>query len=81
MAKLTLNANTDIIEQAKRLAAENHTSVSALFSRLIRALTQQTTQGESLGKLTRRAAGTIVLDEQSEQDILADALIDKYKLK
>ena len=81
MAKLTLNANPEIIEQAKRLAADNHTSVSALFSRLIKALTHQTAQRESIGKLTRKAAGTIMLGEQSERDVLADSLRDKYDLK
>ncbi len=81
MAKLTLNANPEIIELAKRLAAANGTSVSALFSRLIKALTQETSQGESLGKITRQAAGTIQLDEQSEKDVLADALRDNYALK
>ena len=81
MAKLTLNASPEIIEQAKRLAAANGTSVSALFSRLIKALTQETAQGESLGKLTRQAAGTIQLDEQSEKDVLAESLRDKYALK
>ena len=33
MAKLTLNADREVIEQAKRLAAERNTSVSAMFSR------------------------------------------------
>jgi hypothetical protein len=80
MAKLTLNANPEIIERAKRLAADNHTSVSALFSRLIQALTHQTTQGESIGKLTRKASGTIELGRQSERDILTDSLQEKYGL-
>jgi len=80
MAKLTLNANPEVIEQAKRLAAEKHTSVSALFSRFIGALTQKSHQRESMGKLTRKAAGAITLGEQSEKDVLANSLSDKYEL-
>lgn len=80
MAKLTLNANPEVIKQAKRLAAANHTTVSSLFSRLIKALTQTTDQRGSMGKLTRQAAGTIDLSKQSEKDVLAEALQDKYDL-
>ena len=80
MAKLTLNANPEIIKQAKRLAAANHTTVSSLFSRLIKALTQTKNPHGSMGKLTRQAAGTIDLSKQSEQEVLADALHGKYDL-
>ena len=36
LSKLTLSADQDLIEQAKKLAAEEGTSVSAIFSRLLR---------------------------------------------
>ena len=38
MAKLTLNADPEVIKLAKHLAAEANTSVSALFSGFIRTL-------------------------------------------
>jgi hypothetical protein len=82
MAKLTLNADPEVIEQAKRLAAERGTSVSALFGRFVKALAngQDKGRGKSLGKLTRRASGVIDLKGRSHKDVLADALKDKYGL-
>lgn len=81
MAKLTLNADPDVIEQAKRLAAKANTSVSALFSRFIRTLASHENESQSLGPLTRKATGVIRLEQnQDYQDILADALTDKYGL-
>jgi len=81
MPKLTLNADSDIIAQAKRLAAENGTSVSDMFSRFIRSLTHRGSRTSSVGRLTQKATGVIRLpgDEQ-ETDILADALKSKYAL-
>lgn len=80
MAKLTLNAEPEVIEQAKRLAAEQGTSVSSLFGRFIKALASDREKAEPLGKLTRRASGVIDLQGQSDKDILAAALKDKYDL-
>jgi hypothetical protein len=80
MAKLTLNADAEVIDQAKRLAAERGTSVSALFARFIRALANGKGEAEPLGRLTRRASGVIDLKGRGEQDVLADALRDKYRL-
>ena len=82
MAKLTLNAETEVIEQAKRLAAERGTSVSALFGGLIKALANGQGKGraKSLGRLTRRASGVIDLKGRSHKDVLADALKDRYRL-
>jgi hypothetical protein len=81
MAKLTLNAEREVIEQAKRLAAERKTSVSALFSRFIRVLAGGSGNGNPLGKLTRRASGVIELPKgKSHRDVLADALKAKYGL-
>ena len=80
MAKLTLNADAEVVEQAKRLAAERGTSVSALFARLIRALANGQDQAEPLGRLTRRATGVIDLPERGHVDVLAESLKDKYEL-
>ena len=80
MAKLTLNANSEVIAEAKRLAAERGTSVSALFSRFIKTLANGRGEARPLGKLTRRASGVIDLQEQGHEDVLAEALKDKYGL-
>ncbi len=80
MAKLTLNVDREVIEKAKRLAAERNTSVSALFSRFIGALANGKDQREPIGKLARQASGVIDLKGRSHKDVLADALKDKYGL-
>jgi hypothetical protein len=80
MARLTLNVDREVIEKAKRLAAERHTSVSALFSRFIRALANREGQAKPLGKLARRASGVIDLKGRNHKEVLADALKDRYRL-
>jgi len=80
MKKLTLNADPEVIEQAKRLAEESGTSVSSLFERFIRLLGRRRTSRQQLGRITRQASGVITLPrDKSEQDILADALAEKYE--
>ncbi len=81
MAKLTLNADAQVIEQAKRLAAERKTSVSSLFSRFIQVLAGGGGNSKPLGKLTRRASGVIELPKgKGHKEVLADALKAKYGL-
>jgi hypothetical protein len=78
MAKLTLNVDAEIIEQAKRLAADRHTSVSALFSRFIRVLANGAGRDMPIGRITKKASGVIDLNDRDYRDTLADSLIDKY---
>ena len=80
MPKLTLNVDSEIIAGAKKLAAENNTSVSAMFSRFIQALTKREPKGSTIGKLTSEASGVIDLHSKSYKDELSDALTKKYKL-
>jgi len=80
VAKLTLNVDAEVIEQAKRIAAEQGTSVSALFGRFIKALADEQEQRKPLGKLTRRASGLIDLKGRSDKAVLAEALQEKYAL-
>ncbi len=79
MSKLTLSADRELIEEAKRLAAEEGTSVSALFSRLMRAMTRARMSQETVAPLTRRATGLIRLaGAESDERLLGDALARKY---
>jgi hypothetical protein len=80
MARLTLNVDAEVVEQAKRLAAERHTSVSTMFSQFIQALANRKRQAKPLGKLARQASGVIALKNRSHGDVLADALKDKHRL-
>lgn len=84
MKKLTLNAEETVIEDAKRIAREHGTSVSSLFAGWIRSLTGsgQARTKVPANSITARATGVARLPEgQSPDDVLADALMEKYGAK
>lgn len=82
MKKLTLSADPEVIEQAKRIAQESGTSVSALFERMVRLLARKRNAKQQLGPITRKATGLISLPRgKSEKNILDEALNDKYGTK
>ena len=82
MKKLTLSADPEVIEEAKRLADESGTSVSSLFERFIRLLARRRRHKQRIGRITRQASGVITLPRgKSDRDVLADALADKYGIK
>jgi hypothetical protein len=79
MSKLTLSADKEVIRQAKKLAAENGTSVSAMFSRMLRAMGRTSGLREPPAPLTRKATGLIRLPSGTEDErLLEDALAVKY---
>ena len=81
-SKLTLSADKELIKQAKKLAAENGTSVSAMFSRLIVAMTRARGSQEAMGPLTRKATGLVRLSSASgDERLLEDALAAKYGVR
>jgi hypothetical protein len=80
MAKLTLNADKDVIEKAKRLAAERNTSVSAMFSRFIRVLANGEGGDMPIGRIAKKASGVIDLKGRDYRDVLTDSLREKYGL-
>ena len=75
-----MNVEAEVVEQAKRFAAERHTSVSTMFSQFIRALANRERHAKPLGKFARQASGVIDLKGRNHKDVLADALKDKYRL-
>ena len=77
--KLTLSAPEDVIEEAKRIAARNRTSVSAMFTRLLNAVSRSgDSETDPIGPVTRRATGIVDLPPGSEDQLLTDALKEKY---
>jgi hypothetical protein len=80
VSKLTLTADKEIIKRAKKLAAQNGTSVSAIFSRMIIAMTQEWKTHNPPGPLTLKATGLIHMSssEKDEDQLLEDALVRKY---
>jgi hypothetical protein len=82
MKKLTLSMDEETIEQAKRLAAESGTSVSAMFSRLVRAMAQDLDEEIEIGPLTRELTGIVSLpDDKSDRELITEALMKKYGFK
>lgn len=81
MKKLTLSADDKVIKQAKRFAAENHTSVSAMFERFVQAVVRRRGPRKRLGAITRKATGVIALPEsKSDRRMVEEALGEKYGL-
>jgi len=82
MTKLTLSAERGVIKEAKRLATAHHTTVSAMFSRFLRALArEEDIAAAKLGPVTERASGLIKLPrKKTHKDLLGDALSEKYGL-
>jgi|WetSurMetagenome_2_1015567.scaffolds.fasta_scaffold09154_4 hypothetical protein len=83
--KLTLTVKPDIVRMAKEYAGKHGTSVSATFSRIIRALvaTEKTRavdvpKGSALETLT----GILKLPEgQTVDDLRLEALVEKFGLE
>jgi len=72
----------EVIAQAKRLAAERGTSVSAMFARLVRAMAAPQKGTSRIGPITRRATGLVTLPAgKTDGEILQEALSDRYGLR
>ena len=81
MKKLTLSAEPEVIAEAHRLAELQGTSVSAMFSRIVRLLSRRDCERPRLGPGVKKASGLIQLPEgKSERDLLEEALAEKYEL-
>ncbi len=77
--KLTLSVEPEIVREAKKSAAAWHTSVSALFARLLRAMTASSEINLDSSPVTRRATGLVTLpSDMEDSELLADALGSKY---
>jgi len=78
-SKLTLSADKELIQQAKKLAAENGTSVSAMFCRMLRAMVRARGAQEPASPLTRKATGLVRLPSAAgDERLVEDALAGKY---
>ena len=84
MRKLTLSADEDVVEQAKRLARREKTSVSAMFARFIRSVTRRDRRAKDVpaDSIAARATGFITLPKgKTPRDVLTDALMEKHGVK
>jgi hypothetical protein len=82
--KLTLSADEKVVREARRLARKNRTSISAMFSRLVLAVSkrEEVKSDEELGPLTSKALGLAKLPPgKSDREFLEEALLEKYGFK
>ena len=78
MPKLTLSINEELVELAKQIAAQNNTSISAMFSQYITSLTE-TDKHPKLSPLAKKASGLVQLPpDKTDKELLTDALLEKY---
>jgi hypothetical protein len=81
MPKLTLSADRKVIDQARKLARENNTSISSMFARFVRMLAVRRKLPRDIGPIARQATGLITLPKgKTSRDVLVDALMEKYGL-
>ena len=79
--KLTLSSDEKVVRKSRQLARRNKTSISAMFSRMVLAMSrrEKTKPEKELGPLTRKALGLSKLPpRKSDQKILEEALIEKF---
>jgi len=78
MPKLTLSADQEVIEKAKRLAAERGTSVSAMFSRYIDSMTGSQRPRRKPAPITNRLRGLAkVSAEKTDRELYEAAIREK----
>jgi hypothetical protein len=79
MPKLTLSADAEVVEMAKKLASQQGTSVSALFSQFILSLGDKPT-GKKIGPITRQMTGIAKGPKgKSDRQLLAEALVKRQQ--
>ncbi len=81
MTKLTLSVEEEVVKEAKRLAEQRGTSVSAMFSQIVRGMAVASGRTPRLGRTARLARGIARLpSDVSDSDLLTEALMEKYGL-
>jgi hypothetical protein len=78
MAKLTLSMDPQTVKQAKKLAQDNHISLSSMIARFIQSLAARKNKTAPIGPLTKKATGVISLKGADYKDVLADELTKKH---
>jgi len=76
MPKLTLNAEKNVIEKAKRIAQERGTSVSAMFSQFVASMGSSQRRRRKSAPITRRLRGLAkVSADKSDRELFEEALL------
>ena len=81
--KLTLSADQELVDQAKKLAEEEGTSLSSMFARYLAAVLKRRRKKdkEPPGPVTYKATGLVKLPaNKSDRELLEKALAEKQGL-
>ena len=81
MKKLTLSADAEVIRQARRLAAREKTSISAMFGNFIRSLIGGAGREGPVppDSIAARATGFIARPKgKTPRELLTEALLERY---
>jgi hypothetical protein len=80
MPKLTLSIDEEVINQAKQIAEERGTSVSAMFAQFVNAISKKPSlRTRRSGPLTRKAIGLVKLPKnKTDRALLEEALVERY---
>lgn len=80
MPKLTLSINEEVIEQVKHIAEERGTSVSAIFTQFVNAISKGASpRKQRSAPLTRKAIGLVKLPKnKTDRELIEEALSERY---
>ena len=82
MKKLTLSMDEKDIQAARRIARDHGTSISGMFSRLVRLMARKgraPTATEELPPLTRKLTGIIALPKgKTDREVIEDAVLARH---
>jgi hypothetical protein len=81
--KLTLSMDEKDIRAARRLAQSHGTSISGMFSRLVRVMARRAHPSSKAGlpPLTRKLSGIISLPKgKSDREIIEEAILERHGL-
>lgn len=85
MKKLTLSMDEKDIRAARRIARAHGTSISAMFSRLVRMMARKRrapAEGEDLPPLTRKLTGILALPKgKTDREVIEDAVLARHGFK
>lgn len=80
MPKLTLNADKEVIESAKRLAKQRGVSVSAMFIQFVRMLGSKRSGRRRPAPITRRVRGLAKAPpNKSDRELFEEAVAAKAR--
>ena len=79
MGKLTLSMGDGDIQDAKELAAAGGTSLSAMFTRYIRALVKSRKAPKDLPPVTKRLSGIVSLpSNKTDRELIEEAIEERH---